>query len=87
MSDKKPEQPVDTEQPKKGMTAGNVILLIFGIILILGGSFYLYKFFTRHANNSVPAATTGSSNLARGVLDAAGTAQDIDIMRGFSYYF
>ena len=80
MSDNKPEQ-----QPKKKMTAGNVVLLIFSIILIIGGSFYLYKSFTTPAVPSV--SSSGSSNLSRGVLDAANTAQDIDMLRGFSYYF
>jgi len=87
MSDNKTEQPVE-EQPKKKMTAVNIVLLIFSIILILGGSFYLYKSFTSSPDVQLmsPKAGTGN-NLARGVLDAAGTAQDIDIMRGFSYYF
>jgi hypothetical protein len=84
MSDNKTEQTVE-EQPKKKMTAGNIVLLIFSIILILGGSYYLYKSFTSSPNVQVRAGT--GNNLARGVLDAAGTAQDIDIMRGFSYYF
>ncbi len=85
MSDNKTEQTVE-EQPKKKMTAGNIVLLIFGIILILGGSYYLYNFFTTPRTPTQTVTSTGN-NLARGVLDAAGTAQDIDIMRGFSYYF
>ncbi len=85
MSDNQSNQNQPEEEPKKKMTAGNVVLLIFGIILILGGSFYLYKTFSAPAAPSV--SSSDSSNLARGVLDASNTAQDIDIMKGFSYYF
>jgi hypothetical protein len=84
-------EPAKTEQPqeeKKGMTPGNIVLLIFGIILILGGGYYYFFRMRQHSAAPVAASPSqGGVDLSRATLDAAGTAQDLNMLNNFSYYF
>lgn len=84
-------EPAKTEDPKeekKGMTPGNIVLLIFGIVLILGGGYYYFFRMKQHsAAPAVDSSSQGGADLSRATLDAAGTAQDLNMLNNFSYYF
>lgn len=86
MSSQNQQNPTE-EQPKKSMSAGNIVLLVIGILLILGGGYYYYKTIRQPSVPAVASSSAGSMDGGRAVLDAAGTIQDINLLRGFSYYF